>query len=102
MLHREACELVPRIQAVAPRTGVAAFTRSLDAPLFAYKADLVAGYGLAARGRDATPAEAAVVRDTFAWIAGRDGNRTAALAHRDYQSSNLVCPRGPARRAACA
>src|SRR5262245_41955610 len=67
-LYREASELVPRIQAIAKAPGVAAFERSLDAALFAYKADLVARYGLCARGRDTTPAEAAVVRDAFAWI----------------------------------
>jgi len=98
-LHREACELVPRIQAIAPTPGVAAFTRSLDAPLFAYKADLVARYGLAARGRDATPAEAAVVRDTFAWIAAEMARAPQRLAHRDFQSSNLYVREGAPRGA---
>jgi aminoglycoside/choline kinase family phosphotransferase len=88
-LYREACELVPRIQAIAAVPGVAAFTRSLDAALFAYKADLVVRHGLAARGRDATPAEAAVVRETFAWIAGEMAAAPQRLAHRDFQSSNL-------------
>jgi aminoglycoside/choline kinase family phosphotransferase len=96
-VYREACELVPRIQAIAPAPGVAAFTRSLDAPLFAYKADLVARYGLAARGRDATSAEAAVVRDTFAWIAGEIAAAPHRLAHRDYQSSNLFVREGAPR-----
>jgi mannose-1-phosphate guanylyltransferase len=76
--------------------GVAAFARSLDAALFAYKADLVARYGLAARGRDATPAEAAVVRDTFAWIAAEMARAPQRLAHRDYQSSNLYVREGAA------
>jgi aminoglycoside/choline kinase family phosphotransferase len=93
-LFREACELVPRIQAVAPEPGVAAFARSLDAALFAYKADLVARYGLAARGRDATPAETAAVRDAFAWIAAQAAAAPHRLAHRDYQSANLFVREG--------
>jgi aminoglycoside/choline kinase family phosphotransferase len=97
-LYREACELVPRIQAIAPAPGVAAFERSLDPALFAYKADLVARYGLTARGRDTTPAEAAVVHDAFAWIAGETSAAPQRLAHRDLQSSNLYvrerAPRG--------
>ncbi len=97
-LYREACGLVPRIQAIAPEPGVAAFARSLDAALFAYKADLVARYGLASRGRDATPAEAAVVRDAFAWIAAQIAAAPQRLAHRDFQSANLfvreASPRG--------
>jgi aminoglycoside/choline kinase family phosphotransferase len=95
-LYREAGELVPRIQAIAPEPGVAAFARSLDSALFAYKADLVVNYGLAARGRAATPAEAAVVRNAFAWIAEQCASAPQRLAHRDYQSANLfVCEGAP-------
>jgi aminoglycoside/choline kinase family phosphotransferase len=68
---------------------VAAFDRALDAPLFAYKADLVARYGLPARGRDATPAERAAVSDAFARIAREMNAGPRRLAHRDYQSANL-------------
>jgi hypothetical protein len=93
-LYREACELVPRVQAIAPVPGVAAFARALDAALFAYKADLVVRYGLAARGRDATSAEAAVVRETFAWIAEQATAAPQRLAHRDFQSSNLYVREG--------
>jgi N-acetylmuramate 1-kinase len=93
-LYREACALVPRIQAVARAPGVAAFDRQLDAALFAYKSDLVARYGLAARGRDATSAEAEVVRDAFAWIAAQAAKAPQRLAHRDYQSANLYVQRG--------
>ncbi|HKA16434.1 MAG TPA: phosphotransferase, partial [Myxococcota bacterium] len=96
-LYREACELVPRIQRIAPEPGVEAFARSLDAALFAYKADLVARYGLAARGRDATAAEAAVVRDTFAWIAVQMAGAPHRLAHRDFQSANLFVREGAPR-----
>jgi len=93
-IYREACSLAPRIQAIAPAPGVAAFTRTLDAALFAYKADLVARYGLAARGRAATPAEAAVVRDAFAWIAAQMAAAPQRLAHRDFQSANLYVREG--------
>jgi aminoglycoside/choline kinase family phosphotransferase len=98
-LYREACALVPRIQAIAPVPGVAAFTRSLDAALFAYKGDLVARHGLAARGRATTPAEAAVVRDAFAWIAREMAAAPQRLAHRDYQSANLFVREGAPRGA---
>ncbi len=97
--YREACELVPRIQSIARAPGVAAFERSLDAALFAYKADLVARYGLTARGRAATPAEAAVVRDAFAWIASEMAAAPQRLAHRDFQSSNLYLREGAPRGA---
>ncbi len=96
-LYREACELVPRIQRIARASGVAAFARSLDAGLFAYKADLVVRYGLAARGRSATPAEAAAVRDTFAWIAAQMADAPQRLAHRDFQSANLFVRAGALR-----
>jgi aminoglycoside/choline kinase family phosphotransferase len=98
-LYRDACALVPRIQAIAPAPSVAAFTRRLDAPLFAYKADLVARHGLAARGRDATPAEAAVVREAFAWIAEQMAAAPQRLAHRDFQSANLYVRDGAPRDA---
>ncbi len=98
-LYREACELVPRIQSVAPAPGVAAFARSLDAALFSYKGDLFARYGLAARGRDTTAAETAVVRDTFAWIATQMSEAPQRLAHRDFQSSNLYVREGAPRGA---
>ncbi len=88
-LHREACALIPRIQRIPPTPGVAAFARSLDAALLAYKADLVVRYGLAARGRDATPAEATVVRDAFTLIADASRGAPQRLAHRDFQSGNL-------------
>jgi hypothetical protein len=80
--------------------GVAAFARSLDAALFAYKADLVARYGLAARGRDATPAEAAAGARHIRVDRRRDGRAPQRLAHRDYQSSNLYVREGAAARRA--
>src|SRR6185503_9944316 len=58
----------------------------------------VARYGLAARGRAATPAEAEVVRSAFAWIAAELSSAPHRLAHRDFQSANLfvreAAPRG--------
>jgi aminoglycoside/choline kinase family phosphotransferase len=95
-LHREACELVPRIQRIAPTPGVAAFERHLDGGLFAYKADLFARHGLAARGRDATPAESSIVREAFERIAEEAARAPQRLAHRDFQSGNLfVRPEAP-------
>lgn len=95
-LYEEACDLVPRIQAIVPadveasaRANVAAFRRRLDAPLFAYKAELFAEHALAARGRPATPAEREVVYAAFAAIARETAAAPARLAHRDLQSANL-------------
>ena len=88
-LHAEACAWVPKLQATTPADGIAAFDRKLDAPLFAYKGELVIDHGLPSRGRATTPAEAEVVRAAFRAI--RDGVADAPhrLAHRDYQSANL-------------
>jgi aminoglycoside/choline kinase family phosphotransferase len=88
-LYAQACALVPRLQRVADPGGVAAFTRRLDAAQLAYKADLFATHGLAARGREASAAERACVRDAFARIARIVESAPRRLAHRDYQSANL-------------
>jgi len=93
-LYREACALVPRLQRVAPAPGVAAFDRTLDGALFAYKADLVARWGLAARGRPATPAEADTVRRAFADVAHETAAAPRRLAHRDLQSANVIVRAG--------
>lgn len=87
-LYEEACDLVPRIQAIAP-ADVEAFRRRLDAPLIAYKAGLFAEHALAARGREASPAEREVVEQAFAAIAREAAAAPARLAHRDLQSANL-------------
>jgi len=100
-LYEEACDLVPRLQRIAdPDTGVEAFARRLDAAHFAYKAELFAEWSLAERGRPASPAEAACVREAFAAIAREAAEAPARLAHRDLQSANLhvVAGRPPGRR----
>jgi len=96
-LLREAAELVPRIQAIGNPGNVSAFRRRLDAPLFAYKAELFSHYSLReALGRDPSEAERRVVQDAFAWIAARCAEAPSKLAHRDLQSRNLlVVPRRP-------
>ena len=48
---------------------MAAFSRRLDAAQVSYKGELFAAHSLASRGRDATDAERACVRDAFARIA---------------------------------
>ncbi len=95
-LYAEACGLVPRVQAIADPGGVPAFQRRLDAPLFAYKAELFARWSIASRGRSATPAERQLVADAFAFVAHRCEAAPARLAHRDFQSSNLVLRPDPA------
>ncbi|MEM7411859.1 MAG: phosphotransferase, partial [Myxococcota bacterium] len=96
-LHIEACDWVARLQAVPREAGVEAFGRRLDATLLAYKADLVIEHGLTARGRATTSAEAEVVRAAFSEIEAAVQEAPSRLAHRDYQSANLlVDPAAPA------
>jgi len=100
-LYEEACDLVPRIQEIGP-ADVEAFRRRLDAPLFAYKASLFADHALAARGRQASPAERAAVEAAFAAVAREAADAPARLAHRDLQSANLhvLAGRPPGERLA--
>ncbi len=91
-LIERAAALVPRLQRVEDDgSGVAAFTRRLDLALFRYKAELFAGYSLPlALGRAPRQAEADLVRDAFAWIAAHCAEAPVRLAHRDFQSQNLL------------
>jgi aminoglycoside/choline kinase family phosphotransferase len=88
-LYEQACDLVPRLQRIGDPGGVEAFGRRLDSAHFAYKADLFAAWSLAERGRPATRAETACVRDAFAAIGRLAAEAPARLAHRDLQSANL-------------
>ena len=89
-LYTEACDLVPRLQHVANPGGVAAFERHLDRALFAYKADLFAGESLRRKGRAASAAETRCVREAFDLIAAEALRAPQRLAHRDFQSENLM------------
>jgi aminoglycoside/choline kinase family phosphotransferase len=91
-LYREACALVPRLQRLdAAREEVAAFTRALDAPLFRLKAERFARSGLPAwLGRAATDPERACVHAGFEAVAERIATAPRRLAHRDFQSKNLM------------
>jgi len=89
-LYSEACDLVPKLQAIAdPGLGVAAFSRKLDATLFAYKADLFARWALQGRPQPATPAERKLVEAAFERVARESLCAPHRLAHRDFQSANL-------------
>jgi len=96
-LVRAALDLVPRIQHVADDgSGVAAFTRRLDAALFRYKAELFASVSVAAAlGRAPRPAETRVVTEAFDWIARHSERAPQRLAHRDFQSHNLLVRSAP-------
>ncbi len=91
-LVARALDLVPRLQRVCDDgSGVEAFSRRLTAPYFAYKADLFARHSLAeALGRPPSAAEDAALRDAFAWIGREAARAPARLAHRDFQSQNLL------------
>ena len=88
--YEEALALLPRIQALAdPR--LPALDRFLDARLIGFKAQLFARWSLpAALGREPRPAEAKVVTEAFAWIADALAGAPKRLAHRDFQSRNLL------------
>jgi aminoglycoside/choline kinase family phosphotransferase len=87
-----ALDLLPRLQRVADDgSGVEAFRRRLDAPYFAYKADLFCRYSLPdALGRAPSAAEAAAAREAFVWIGEEASRAPLRLSHRDFQSQNLL------------
>ncbi len=93
-LYAEACDVVVRYQNAQDPGGachVACFDRRLDAALFAYKADFFATWSLsAALGRDATAGERKVVEEAFSEIAQVAAAAPQRLAHRDFQSTNVL------------
>ena len=91
-LYTEACDLVPRLQAVRdPGGALPAFQRRLGRPFFDYKASFFVRWSLPqALGREPRPAEAEVVREAFAAVAEAAEAAPARLSHRDLQSSNLL------------
>lgn len=97
-LYEEACDWIARLQALEdPGSGVHAFSRRLDAHLFALKVARFSTAGLPALlGRAATDAERACVRDAFDAIQERLAGAPLRLAHRDYQSRNLFVRAGAA------
>ena len=98
-LYAQACDLVPRLQALRdPRGSVAAFERRLDASIFAYKAELFARWSLPERGRGPSDAEIQIVREAFAFAAAVCERAPARFAHRDLQSANLLVVGAAAER----
>jgi aminoglycoside/choline kinase family phosphotransferase len=94
-LYAEACDLVPRLQEIGDPGGeVAAFRRRLDRSQFLYKADLFATWSLPERGREATSAERSAVREAFELVADAAERAPQRLAHRDFQSANLLLREG--------
>lgn len=96
-LYEEACALAPRLQRLDDPSGrVPAFGRRLDAAVIRVKATRFAASGLpAALGRAATPAERDVVFAAFATVAREAERAPQRLAHRDFQSKNLILRRDP-------
>jgi hypothetical protein len=93
-LYEEACDLVPRLQAIGePEHGLPAFQRRLDDALFAYKADLFATWAVGPLGGEAGAARACV-RAAFDTAAREAARAPQRLAHRDLQSANLHLVRG--------
>jgi N-acetylmuramate 1-kinase len=100
-LYREACGWIAVLQRLDDPSGrVHAFHRSLDATLFGIKAARFATSGLTALLRRApTAAETACVRAAFDAVVEALADAPRRLAHRDYQSRNLLVRSGaPAGR----
>jgi hypothetical protein len=75
---------------------VPAFGRKLDATLFRVKAQRFAASGLPVLlGRAATAAERDVVFAAFDAVASAAASAPQRLAHRDFQSRNLILRRHP-------
>jgi N-acetylmuramate 1-kinase len=91
-LYEKACALPPRLQRLTDPSGrVPAFGRRLDAAVIGVKATRFATSGLpAALGRAATSAERDVVFAAFATVAREAERAPQRLAHRDFQSKNLI------------
>jgi aminoglycoside/choline kinase family phosphotransferase len=93
-LYREACELIPRLQALEADLedvgDVAAFGRRLDAAQIASKAEKFITWAAPwLQGREASVEESRVTREAFAHIAQRCSLAPARLAHRDYKAANI-------------
>ena len=103
-IYLEACQLPPRLQRLAPSGGggspPAAFQRRFDRALLANKERAFLAHSVPTRlGRPPRPAERDVVRDAFAAVAAAVAAAPLRLAHRDFQSSNLLAaPRGGGQR----
>ncbi|MEN8182242.1 MAG: phosphotransferase [Myxococcota bacterium] len=89
-LYEEALSLLPVLQRIDDPE-LPAMGRRLDRTLFDYKARLFARFSLPlALGREARPAEVRVVTEAFGWIADVLEDAPQRLAHRDFQSRNLL------------
>jgi aminoglycoside/choline kinase family phosphotransferase len=89
-LYHEALGLIPRLQALDPGR-LPARERRLDRELLAYKGRLFSEWSLPlALGRSAGPVEVKTVEEAFGRIASRLADAPARLAHRDFQSRNLL------------
>ena len=89
--YREACALVPRLQALAsPSVGLPAFERHLS-NLLDLKRERTLGVCLESwLGRAPGADEREAVERAFLRIADAVADAPARLAHRDFQSSNLM------------
>ena len=99
-LYAEACDLVPRLQALRePKGGLAAFHRHYDASLIDGKARRFVAASLpAGLGRAPSAAEVGAVHEAFAAVAEALAGAPQRLAHRDFQSTNLMLRDAPPGR----
>ncbi len=98
-LYREACGIPARLQRIAD-PGPATAARHLDRDLLRFKeARFVATSLPIALGRAPSASECRVVREGFNLIAEAVAEAPERLAHRDFQSSNLMLARRGEREA---
>lgn len=91
-LYREACAWLPALQRLTDPTGrLPAFRRRLDEAMLAAKARRFLASSLPiGLGRPPTPGERTVVDAAFAVITEATMAAPQRLAHRDFQSANLL------------
>ncbi|RIL06058.1 MAG: hypothetical protein DCC71_08220 [Proteobacteria bacterium] len=91
-LYEEACDWIAVLQRLADPSGrVPAFGRALDAALVGVKAKRFAASGLpAVLARAPSPHEVACVHAAFDAVLETLRDAPRRLAHRDYQSANLL------------
>jgi len=89
-LYTEACSFPPRLQRMR-HPGPATDARRLDAALLTLKEERFLAHSLpTALGRAVRAGERQAVRDAFAAIEAEVAAAPRRLAHRDFQSSNLM------------
>lgn len=91
LLVQEACRWIPEFQRLERAPNIEAFDRHLDHRLFRYKAEQVIEWVLPrVLSSQQSNSAADVVREAFDYVAQHAAAAPQRLAHRDYQSTNIL------------